>query len=260
MVGQEMQSAGAGTDYKFSPRFLVEIEAAKLRQFFEHVEFRGGQLDQQLDRTSDLIRAGARLSVTPLTTLKVDVLRTLDRFHHSSERDAESTSMLFGFETKPSALIAGSAALGYRSFDALNASVPDYGGLVADVGVSYTLLDRTRFSVTGRRNLEYSSEVESPYYIITSGGLTITQMLGHGLDVQIGGTGDTLSYRTFIDPKTAVEGSRTDHVDSVSGGFGFKVGDAGRFGFEVSHVVRRSPIPLFAYEGYRAGVKITYGS
>ena len=78
--------------------------------------------------------------------------------------------------------------------------------------------------------------------------------------MQVGASGETLSYRTFIDPKTAISAGRADHVDSVSGGFGFKVGDTGRFGFEVSHVARRSPVQRFSYEGYRAGVKITYGT
>jgi hypothetical protein len=260
MVSQLTQGIGVGLDLRFSPRLIVHADGEQTRQDFEHREFRGAELDRQLNRTTDTIRAGVKLALTPITSLNLAGSTARERYQYSPGRDAESLGVTVGLETKPSALLAGSASVGYRRFNALSDSVPDYRGLIADVGMSYTLFDRTRFGVTGRRGLEFSSELESPYYVITSGGLLLTQMLGHGWDVQVGASGETLSYRTFIDPKTAISAGRADHVDSVSGGFGFKVGDTGRFGFEVSHVARRSPVQRFSYEGYRAGVKITYGT
>ena len=260
MVGQLIQGLGVGTDVRFSPRFALHADLDQTRLDFETRVFRGALLDRQLNRTTDTIRAGARVAATPITTILISANHARERFQYSENRDAESFGVTFGLETKPSALIAGSAAFGYRRFNALSDTVPDDRGPTVDLGMSYTLLDRTRFGVTGRRGLEFSSEVESPYYMLTSGGISITQMLGHGWDVQVGASGETLSYRTFIDPQTPVESGRTDHVDAVSGGFGFKVGDTGRFGFEVSHVIRRSPVERFTYEGYRAGVKITYGT
>lgn len=251
---------GVGADYRFSPKFAVEVEAARTRQDFEERLFRGGQLNVQLDRTTESVRGGARIALTPLTTIRVSGVNDRERFQFSPHRDAESLGVLFGVETKPSALIAGSATFGFRRFNALSETIPDYQGLVADVGLSYTLLDRTRFSVTARRGVEFSSELVSPYYIATHGGVVITQMLKNGFDIQIGGSGETLAYRTFINPTTPVQASRTDHVDNVGGGFGFHLGDTARIGFEVGHVTRRSPVPGLSYEGWRAGVKITYGT
>ncbi len=181
-----------------------------------------------------------------------------EKFVFSPERDAESQSILFGTQTKPSALIAGSATVGYRRFNALDDEIPDDRGVVADVALGYTLLDRTRFGVNVRRNLEFSAERLQPYYILTSLGGSITQMIGMGWDVRVGGGGETLAYRNFV--SVPIEEGRTDHVDSFNFGFGRKVGDTGRIGLEIGHIERRSPIERLTYEGWRAGVKITYGS
>jgi hypothetical protein len=260
MVDQLTQGLGIGADIRFSPRFVVHADGERNRLDFEKRVFRGALLDRQLNRTTEVVRVGARVDLTPISALTITGNNTRERFQYSPTRDAESFGVAVGLATKPSALIAGSASVGYRRFNALSDTVPDDRGATVDLKMSYTLLDRTRFGVTGRRDLEFSSEVESPYYVITGGGVSITQMLGHGWDLQVGATGERLAYRSFIDPQTAVYSGRTDHVDSAFGGFGFKVGDTGRFGFEVAHVTRRSPILRFEYEGYRAGVKITYGT
>ncbi|MGH9384232.1 MAG: hypothetical protein ACRD2N_08120 [Vicinamibacterales bacterium] len=259
-VAQLAQGLGVGADLRFSPRFVIQLEAEESREDFEDQLFRGASLSQQLNRTSQTVRTNARVALTPITTLVLTGVNVRERFQSSPLRDAESLTLHGGFETKPSALIAGKVMVGYRRFNALSASVPDYRGLVADIAASYTLFDRTRFGISGRRNLEFSAETDSPYYVGTGGGVLITQMLGHGWDIQVGADRDRLAYRTFSAPATSVPSGRTEHVESLRGGFGFHVGDTARIGVEVAHAVRRSPVKALSYEGWRAGVKITYGA
>jgi hypothetical protein len=258
VVGQQTQGYGVGTDFRFSPRLVLEVDAEKTRQDFEEQLFRGALLNRQLNRTTDSIRGAARIGATPITTLIVSAVNTRERFEFSPDRDAESLSVSTGMQTKPSALIAGSASVGYRRFNALSPNVPDNSDVIADIALSYTFLDRTRFGVSARRNLEFSAESAQPYYILTSGGVSITQMIGSGWDVRVGASGDALAYRNFV--TFPVEDGRTDHVDTFGGGVGHKFGDVGRIGLEIGHVIRRSPIKMFTYEGWRAGVKITYGN
>jgi hypothetical protein len=259
IVGQLTQGYGVGADYRLSPRLVFQVDADRLRQEYEERVFRGALLNRQLNRDSNSIRGRLRISTSSITTLILSAIDTRDRFQYSAERDAASLTMSFGMETKPSALIAGSASVGYRRFNALSETVPDDRGPVADVAVSYTLRDRTRFGVNVRRNLEFSAEREQPYYILTGLGGSITQMIGLGWDVRVGGGGDTLAYKNFVLGIPGEDG-RTDHIDTFNFGFGRKMGDVGRVGLEVGHVERRSPIKTFSYDGWRAGVKITYGT
>jgi hypothetical protein len=258
MVGQLNQGYGVGTDVRLSPRLVFQFDADSMRQDFEEQAFRGGLVNRQLNRTTDSMRAAVRITATPITTLVVSGVNSREKFAFSPERDAESQSVLMGVETKPSALISGSATVGYRRFNALDDEIPDDRGVVADVAMGYTLLDRTRFGVNVRRNLEFSAERLQPYYIVTGLAGSITQMIGLGWDVRVGGGGETLAYQNFV--SVPIEEGRKDHVDTFNFGFGRKVGDTGRIGLEVGHVKRRSPIEALTYEGWRAGMKVTYGS
>jgi hypothetical protein len=258
VVGQLTQSYGLGADFRLSPRLVLLIDADRTRLDFEERVFRGSLLNRQLNRETGNVEGGVRLVATPITSFLFNVVNSHDRFQYSPERDADSLSLTLGMVTKPSALIAGSAEVGYKRFNALSETVPDDRGPVADVSLSYTLLDRTKFGVTVRRDLEFSAENGQAYYVLTSLGGTITQMIGLGWDVRAGAGGDTLAYRNFAFAIPGDEG-RTDYVDTLSFGVGRKFGDTGRAGLEIGHVKRRSPIQRFDYESWRAGVKITYG-
>ena len=127
--------------------------------------------------------------------------------------------------------------------------------------MSYTLLDRTRFGVTGRRGLEFSSELDSPYYVLTVAGIS-----DHADAWPRMWTFKSVRRETSC--RIAPSSIRRPPVDVGSNrsrgrgqrGFGFKVGDTGRFGFEVVSRQASFTSPRFVYEGYRAGVKITYGT
>jgi hypothetical protein len=86
-------------------------------------------------------------------------LRALSRIASSSPpaRDADSWRVMPGVEFAPQALIKGSAYVGHRKFTPLLPRVlPEFSGVVADLGLSYTLLGSTVFGVSYRRDLTYS--------------------------------------------------------------------------------------------------------
>ena len=83
-----------------------------------------------------------------------------------------------GLEFKPFALISGKASVGYRKFDALNSSVPDYSGLAA-VDATYMARGTRRASPSfSIADVEDLFELTSPYDVSNGGGVTLTQAIG----------------------------------------------------------------------------------
>ena len=120
-----------------------------------------------------------RLPRRPLTTIAVRYENLRDRFEFSPGRDADSYSVMPGVEFKPRALISGTAYVGYREFTPREPlQLPAFSGLVAQLGLSYTLLGSTTFGVSFRRDLTYSYEELQPFFVDTSVGASIRRALG----------------------------------------------------------------------------------
>jgi hypothetical protein len=196
--------------------------------------------------------------VTPLTTLVFQADAERDRFRYSPIRNSNSLRAMPGVEFSPFALISGNAYLGYRKFDTLGSGVPSYRGLVALVGLGYTLLGMTHFSISAQRDVAYSFEILRPYYVLTSGSLSVSQHVGGPWDVGVRGSLQRLEYRTMRGAETTLPGN-TDRIRSYGGGVGYRVGPATRIGFNVDSFRRTSPFSPRAYRSVRAGTSVTYG-
>ena len=86
------------------------------------------------------------------------------------------------------------------------------GGVISDVDLRYQLRDLTRLAVTVARNLDYSYEVEDPYYVSTGLEATVTQALGSGWDVVARGGRTRLDYKAFLQAGPAAA-ARRDRID-----------------------------------------------
>ena len=191
-----------------------------------------------------------RTALTPLTTFVVRGESLRDRFEFNPIRSSDSINVLPGFEFKPSALISGKVSVGYRRFDAIDATVPDFGGLVGALDTRYTWREQTQFSLKASRNIEYSIEEESPYFVTNGGGLEITQVLGLRWFVAARGGRTRLAYRNFIVNGVETTG-RTDRVDLYGVGFGRLLGDDIRIGLDLNNVRRVSTIPSRQYRRFQ---------
>ena len=101
-----------------------------------------------------------------------------------------------GFEFKPRALVNGSAFVGFRKFTPKDATAfPEFTGLVANLGLSYTLLGATTFGVSYARDVNYSFEPLQPYFLSDSVGASVRQALGRRFDVQVSAGRAVYSYR-----------------------------------------------------------------
>lgn len=250
----------AGVEIALGSKVLVEIagQHAGVR-YDSNAQFDGARLQTTLNRESDSARVAAKHRLTPLTTLvaRYDVRR--DRFEFSPHRNSESYRIMPGVEFKPQALLKGSAYVGYREFRPAAAGfLPGFNGLVADLGLTYTLLGMTSFGVTYQRDLAYSYAELQPFFVHTTVGASVRRALGDRFDVLVSGDRHTYAYRNALTTDAATL-LRLDRTWVSTANIGYRVKRDARFGFGVTHVKRESPIPQRTYANLRFGATVSYG-
>ena len=267
------EAAEAGIAVRLTPKFSIETAGhyADLR-FDGDTTLDGIRLQRTLNQETRGYSVTARHRVTPLTTLAVRYEQLEDSFEFSPARDSKSFRVMPGIEFKPRALISGSAYVGYREFTPQNdGALPKFSGLVAQLGLSYTLLGSTTFGVTYSRDLTYSYEVLQPFFINNAVGASIRRALGRRFDVIVSAdrfeyayenlaveapvTGDPLA----VAPVKAPAQQRVDTTWNYAGSVGYRIGN-GRVGFGVAYWERDSSQRVFrSYDNLRFGTTVTYG-
>ncbi len=220
--------------------------------------FQGENLHDELNRTVTEGAVTVRHELTPLTSLTLDIGRQQDRFEFSPLRDSDSTRIVGGVRFDPSALLKGTATFGYRNFRPLSADVPSYKGTTATIDLSYVALSATRLSVKGLRDVQYSYDVNQPYYLQTGISGEVMQRLFGPIDI-VGRAGIArLEYRDRAGADVPVA-DQLDTVHTYGGGVGYHLGRDLRIGFNVDQQTRESQVALRQYEGLRYGTSVTYG-
>ena len=256
------KSGDVGLLFRLSPKLSFDIGAARRAYAYEDNQAIGDiRLAAALNRTEQEVTGTVRYMLTPLTTLFVLLADQRDRFEFSPLRDSNSSRIVPGFEFKPFALIAGKAAAGYRHFDALAPNVPDYSGVVANLDVSYTARDVTRFAVTYTRDVDYSYEVASPYYVTNGGGVTVTQAVGRTWDAIARINKTALNYQAIagLAGELLAVASRHDRILTYGGGIGCQTAANLHFGVDIDWTERDSIQAGRSYTGFRLGGSVTYG-
>jgi hypothetical protein len=227
--------------------------------FAEGSTFEGVPLSRMLNSTTDVVGGGLEVYATPLTTISLTASRQQDRFDESPNRDANSLKILPGIRMEAPAIVQGSLAIGYRQFEPLSADIPEYSGVIAEGSLTHTLGERTRIDFGVLRDVEYSFEVTEPYYLTTGVRLTLTQFVGETVEVRLTGRRDRLEYRTEGTAVPDTMADRTDRVDAVGGGVGYRLRPNLRIGFDVEVARRLSDRPERRYERTRLFASLSYG-
>ena len=105
--------------------------------------------------------------------------------------------------------------------------------------------------VAGRvkRDIDYSLDLSEPFYVSTSVGAEVTQLMGLNWDVVGRFRHGSLTYPQA----SATRPGRVDYVNEIGAGIGRRVGDNFRLGLDVSYVRRTSVLRRAKYEGFRLG-------
>jgi len=237
--------------------FVVHANRQSI-DFAADAVFLGANLHDELTRTVTIEDVDIRHELTPLTSLTLGAAREQDRFEFSPLRDADSTAFTVGVKLDPAALIKGSATVGYRDFKPLDGSLAGFTGTTVAADLSYVLLGITKFAVSGMRDIQYSYDINQPYYLQTGINLEITQQIAGPFEA-VGRAGTArLVYHDRTGAIVAVS-NRVDHVETYGGGLGYRVGPDTRIGINIDQYERLSPVIGRQYKGLRYGVSVTYG-
>jgi hypothetical protein len=262
-IDTRSQRSEAGFDGSAEVRVLAKTYVGVTAQrrkinFDEKAAFRGTNIHDELNRVASTNGISIRHQLTPLTSVSVGATREHDQFDFSPLRDSTSTAVAGKLQFDPLALIKGSLSFGYRDFQPTNSSLPGYRGTTAAINLSYTLLGSTRFTFLGTRDIDYSYDVNQPYFLHTGFGGSIAQQVFGPVDVVGRFARNGLAYRDRAGAVVEVS-QRIDHVNSYGAGLGYRMGKELRLGFNVDKTVRSSALAFRRYQGLKIGTAVTYG-
>jgi hypothetical protein len=244
-----------------SPKTGIVFDARQVGvNFAEGVVFEGVPLSQTLNSGVRTITGGVELYVTPLTTLSVTASREQQRFDLTPERDSNTFRIMPTIRMEAPAIIEGSLSVGFRRFDPLSPELPDYSGLVMQGSLSHTFVERTRVDLMVSRDVQYSFELNEPYYLTTGFRVVVNQQLREDLDVRVTGGRDRLEYRAEeLRPDALPDETRTDLADLIDLGVGYRLRPTFRLGFDVEYARRSSDRTGRDYHRTRFFGSMTYG-
>jgi hypothetical protein len=246
----------AGSDFRVASKSVARLDFRHLDYSFDGDEvFNGQALYEQLNRTLRAVELSWRQRLTSLTTWVTRTSRETERFEFDDFRNSDSFRFSSGFELGRFALIRGSAFVGFRSLKPADGGIlPEFAGVTADVDVSYTAPTQTRLGVAVDRDIQYSYEDRTPYYVLTGWTATLTQRIVGRWDFQLSGGRDRLAYEAITS-----RDARTDFIGRFGGGIGYTVGEQMRVSFDLRSHDRTSELPGRAYSSIRGGLSVTYG-
>jgi hypothetical protein len=102
-------------------------------------------------------------------------------------------------------------------------------------------VNRHRLEMTFARDLRYSYERTTPYYLATGASLVVTSQLVGPLDLRLAGARQRLSYRA-LGPAGETDSPGDDVASSYGGGFGYRIRDRLRVGMNIEWSGRDSEL------------------
>jgi Putative beta-barrel porin 2 len=249
-----------GSDVRLTAKLTATVFGSRSRLDYDtNTFYQGADLAQVLNYTGRGVGTSLRYVLTPLTTIGVTVDRQHDRFDSAPDRNSESFNVTPMVEFNPRALISGSASFGFRHRKSVAGTAPDYNGSVANADLTYTLLGRTRFTVNGRRQLEYSYVVGRMDYVDASLTLGVSQRFADSWDVGGSITRSRLSYGNVSSPtdSTVTIAFPDETIIGWMAETGYNFART-RVGVRVERFERKATAQLRAYQRLRIGSTLTY--
>jgi hypothetical protein len=226
---------GGGLGFKLHDKLAVELSGRQARlRYDDKATFEGTNLSAYLDRDARAVAVDAGFRITPYTTVGFRGETIRDRFVKARERDGDSVRALPYVTFNPRALIKGTAAVGFRRFTPRSVQVPAFSGLVASAGLAYTLNGSTSFGLTVDRDLTYSFEPSSPYFIQTGFGVSGRRQLVRNFDAIAGVQRYAYAYRLLASPAALLASAgRREITTNYSFDVGYRASRKARIGFGV---------------------------
>lgn len=219
----------AGAAVQVLSRVWLDLETRqRVTGFAADAILEGTYLSETLNRRARSAVASLRWRRTALTTFVLASEVRAVRFFRSPERDNDNVIVTAGAEFHPRALVSGSGRIGVRQFRALGTAVEDISRIIADAELSYRIGGSTAATFTAERDISYSFERASPFFVVNRYGLRMTRILGGRSDVSGRVTRGLYDYQTA--------GRGRDVRWNVIAEVGYRLNPATRAGFQAGWV------------------------
>jgi hypothetical protein len=246
-------------EWRAMSKSFVGVTAARQQtRFDDEARYLGVNLQTSLNRVDSTYGLNLRHQLTPLTSITFGATRANAQFEYAPERNSASTSALMSVAFLPAALLKGGFTVGYSDFKPVDAALPGYQGFIGTVDLTYILLGSTRFAVTGGRAVQYSYDVNQPYYVQSRIGGSIAQQVFGPIDVQFRADIASLNYRDRVGAVVGVA-DRVDRVKTIGAGVGWHMGKDLRLSLNVDHNSRDTQVVDHQYQKLLIGASLTYG-
>ena len=256
-AGRKDETYSGAVEYHALSKTYVGVSGSRKRtRFASDAQYDGTNLDTSLNRVNTTAAVNVRHQLAPLTNLTLSVTRLMDRFEFSPERDSDATTAQATIAFLPGALLKGSFTLGYSAFRPVDPDLPGYTGPIGTASLSAVLLGTTKFGVTGSRGVEYSYDVNQPYYVRTGIAGSITQQIFGPFDLEARAGTEMLAYRDLAGAAVEVA-NRTDYVNTFGAGVGYHMGRSLRLAFNVDKVKRDSQLADHQYDNFKFGTALS---
>lgn len=240
---------GAGVDVLLGARTIVGVEGQRNTVAFADDSAVSLPLRLTLNREERLGTASFRYALTPLTSLVVTGETGRHHFDLSPLRDGDRSGVQAGLTFSRDALITGQWSVGWRRVTVESPRIPPFGGIVASADLAAMVGVGTRVSVRGRRDVVFSADERSPYYVQSGAGASLTQAIGERWELGVRFDRILLDYVRSLDEPGSVY---REYVDLPGVSLGVKLPGGWRVSVQAELLRRRaSNDPSRAYDTTR---------
>ena len=219
--------------------------------------FRGQSLADSLNSRIELVEASTRMALTPLTSVGVQFTKERQIFEVARERDSDTVRIMPIILFSPLGLVNGSVAVGHRKFTARDPATPPFSGLVVAVLSGVTLFENHRVDVAVNRDLSYSYDRETPYFVGTNASVTWTFAVAGPFDLKASAARDRMRYEST----GGTAATQYDNFEEYGLGLGVRIRRRLRVGVQGDFINRDSQKSADrTYDNHRIYATLTWGS
>ncbi len=215
-------------------------------------------IPENLNRRENFVNASFFYQLTGRTQAFAEVEYGYFDFQYpTNPRDSRSWAYYGGFNFSTTGKIRGTVRLGYKIFDSIARTAPDFKGLVGNANVSFDIFRSVTLRGSYRRDVQFSSWISNFYNENTSGAGLSYYFLRRRFRLDYDYSQTVASYPHQASAGAAII-NREDSFWSNSVALFYRIGKKMGLGIRYGRMTRSIPVYNWSTTRDFAGFNITY--
>ena len=238
-------------EYRLTSRFAVGANYS-----WTHVSFDDPVVAQDLNRDEHLWGASVFWKILPKTDLRLNYNYGVKYFEFQTDRNVTRHQVLLALRGDLTAKVSSTFRIGFERRDPDSSFQPGYTGLIMGGDWTYRPSDRTTVTLATDRSVQESTFGDVPFYVTTSGAITVQQQLWTKLVATLRATVGQNNYPT----KQTLDGLtdwRQDFFYAYGVGIDYDIRPWLTVGGGYGHVARTSNFNTFNFQDDKFTAKVT---